>query len=171
MREAFFEAIYYAANRAGLSDERIIDIVKKDNLTIDRPRAEIQFLPEKLTRTGRKLAVYINDDKQIRKRELYTVEQDVAINVLAEDENWLEDFCYAFLAELPRGVNDKRGDWVKITGRKATLGKPKDARVGDTVIEVFKKVNELMIVTFLWRITADEADELIRSHNLEIHYR
>ncbi|MDE5831727.1 MAG: translation initiation factor 2 [Desulfovibrio sp.] len=171
MRDAFLEAISYAANKAGLPDDKIIDIVKKDNLTIARPRIELQFLPEKLTRTGRKLAIDINEGIQSRKRELYQVEQDVAANVLAEDENWLEDFCYAFLAELPRGIDDKRGNFVKITGHKATFARPRDTRVGESVIKVFNKVNELILVTFLWRITAIEVEELIRSHNLQLHYK
>lgn len=171
MQTVFREAISYAALHAGLPDDRIIDLVRKDNLTIRRPRMELQFLPEKLTRTGRKLDITRDGAIQLRKRELYEVEQDVAANVLAEDREWLEEFCYTFLASLPRGVNDKRGNWVKITGQKATLGKPRDVRVGESVIEVFKKVNELLVITFLWRITAKERDELIRSHNLNFHYR
>nr|DAW17989.1 MAG TPA: hypothetical protein [Caudoviricetes sp.] len=49
--------ITQAALDAGLPEGRVIDMVKKDNLTLQRPRIELQFLPEKYTRTGRVLGV------------------------------------------------------------------------------------------------------------------
>ena len=78
-----------AAAAAGLPKGRVIDIVKKDNLTIERPRVELQFLPEKYTRTGRKLGLRHTKTEQIRKRELYEVELTVNANVLADDRAWL----------------------------------------------------------------------------------
>ena len=95
------KVITQAAVAAGLPAENVIALVKKDNLTIQRPRIEIQFLPEKLTRTGRKLGVSREKVKGpdgeeklrlVRKRELYVVEQAVNVNVLAEDPAWLERF-------------------------------------------------------------------------------
>ena len=41
------ETITRTALAAGLPEGRIIDLAKKDNLTIERPRIEVQFLPEK----------------------------------------------------------------------------------------------------------------------------
>ncbi|HJA77702.1 MAG TPA: translation initiation factor 2 [Candidatus Desulfovibrio gallistercoris] len=51
------EVITRAALAAGLPEGRVIDMVKKDNLTLQRPRMELQFLPEKYTRTGRTLGL------------------------------------------------------------------------------------------------------------------
>lgn len=116
------EVITRAALAAGLPEGRVMAAVKKDNLTIDRPRVEMQFLPEKYTRTGRKLGVSRETVKGedgteklmlVRKRELYVVELPVNVNVLSEDREWLERFSYAFVAALPRGGNDSRGNWVK----------------------------------------------------------
>ncbi len=59
--------------------------------------------------------------------------------MLSEDEDWLSDFSHAFVAALPKGVNDKHGNWVGIRVEKATFSRPPDKRVGDTVIEVFKR--------------------------------
>ena len=171
MRDLFFATIADSAFNAGLERERVIDIVKKDNLTIERPRLEIQFLPGKLERTGRKLALERDGTAYARKRELYTVEQDVAANVLVDDEAWLEEFCYGFIAGFPRGVNDARGNWVKITAKKTTFERPRDKRVGDSVIKVFERASELVLITFLWRVTAEEAGELVASHTLDFHYR
>ncbi len=157
------ETITRTALAAGLPEGRIIDLAKKDNLTIERPRIEVQFLPEKYTHTGRKLAVTRTKTEHIRKRELYEVEQTVNANILADDRAWLEAFCVDFVAGLPRGGNDSRGNWVKIRVQKATFGRAPDKRVGDEVIEVFTKVNRLFVLMFTWRITEEEAEELIPS--------
>ena len=171
MRELAEQIIADTAVACGLAEENVIRLVAKDNLTIKRPRIELQFLPERLTRTGRKLAVWRTKTEQLRKREIYQAELDVAANVLAEDGEWLSVFCYDFLARLPRGTNDRNGNWVKVAAQKATFGKPPDKRVGNNVIEVFRKVNDLLVITFTWRVTAEEAEQLIRTWKLNIHIK
>lgn len=157
------EVITRAALAAGLPEGRVIDIVKKDNLTIKRPRVELQFLPEKYTRTGRKLAVYRTETTLIRKRELYEVELTVNANALADDRAWLEAFSAEFVANLPRGGNDSRGNWIRVRAQRATFGRSPDKRVGEKVIEVFTRVNRLFVLTFTGRITGEELAELIPS--------
>ncbi len=157
------EVITRAALSAGLPEGRVMDIVKKDNLTIKRPRIELQFMPERYTRTGRKLAVTRTKTDLIRKRELYEVELTVNVNVLADDRAWLEAFSVAFVAALPRGGNDSRGNWVKVRVQEATFGREPDRRVGEKVIEVFTRVNRLFVLTFTGRITGEEYDKLIRT--------
>ena len=157
------ETITRAALAAGLPKGRVIDIVKKDNLTIERPRIEIQFLPEKYTRTGRKLGLRRTKTELTRKRELYEVELTVNANILAEDRAWLEIFSHDFVARLPRGGNDSRGNWIKVRAQKATFFRPPDKRVGDEVIEVFTKVNRLFVLTFTGRITGEETETLVPS--------
>lgn len=155
------EVITRAALSAGMPEGSVIDIVKKDNLTIRRPRLELQFMPERYTRTGRKLAVTRTTTEQIRKRELYEVELTVNANVLADNRTWLEAFCVAFVPTLPRGGNDSRGNWVKIRVQEATFGREADTRVGDSVIRVFNRMNRLFVVEFVWRVTSEEAEALI----------
>ena len=157
------EVITRAAQSAGLPEGRVMDIVKKDNLTINRPRLELQFMPERYTRTGRKLAVIRTKTDLIRKRELYEVELTVNANVLADNREWLEAFSVAFVAALPRGGNDSRGNWVKVRVQEATFGREPDRRVGEKVIEVFTRVNRLFVLTFTGRITGEEYDKLIRT--------
>ncbi len=157
------ETITRTALAAGLPEGRIINLAKKDNLTIERPRIEIQFLPEKYTRTGRKLAVTRTKTELVRKRELYEVELTVNANVLADDRAWHEAFCVDFVAGLPRGGKDSSGNWVIIRVQKATFGRAPDKRVGDEVIEVFTKVNRLFVLTFTGRITEEETEEMIPS--------
>ena len=157
------EVITRAALSAGLPEGRVMDIVKKDNLTIKRPRLELQFMPERYTRTGRKLAVTRTKTDLIRKRELYEAELTVNANVLADDRAWLEAFSVAFVAALPRGGNDSRGNWVKVRAQEATFGREPDRRVGEKVIEVFTRVNRLFVLTFTGRITGEEYDKRTRT--------
>lgn len=171
MRELARDIITSTATACGLPEGRVMNQVKKDNLTIERPRIELQYLPEKLTRTGRKLGVWRTKTEQWRKREIYQAELDVAANILADDASWLASFSYDFLAQLPRGLNDSRDNWVRVRGQKATFGRPPDKRVGDDVIEVFQKVNELLLLTFTWRVTAEEAEQLIQTWKLNIHMK
>lgn len=155
-----------AALAAGLAEGRVMEQSAKDNLTIVRPRLELQFLPEQYTRSGRKLGVYRTKTELVRKRELYVVRQEVAAHVLADDRAWLEAFCYDFAAALPAGGNDSRGNWVQIRAEQARFSKDADKRVGTSVIEVFTKVNRLFNVAFTWRISAEEAERLILSYTI-----
>lgn len=161
MRDFAFAIIADAAQKAGLKPEKVINIVKKDNLTIPRPRLEIQFLPAAYKRTGRTLAFSRNGGEETRKRELYEVELEIAANVLAEDEVWLAAFCHDFVAALPNGKNDGRGNWIRIRVGKAVFSRPPDRRVGEDVIEVFHKARQLFNITFTGRVTAEETQNLI----------
>ncbi len=166
MQAFAMETITRAALAAGLPEGRVIDLVKKDNLTLERPRLEVQFMPEQYRRTGRKLALNRTKTEQIRKRELYEVELTVNVNALADDRAWLEAFSVDFVAALPRGGNDSRGNWVKVRAREATFGRPPDKRVGEEVMKVFVKVNRLFVLTFTGRITGEETEKLIPSFTI-----
>ena len=163
MRELAMECVTRAALAAGLPEGRVFDVSRKDNLTQPRPRLEVQYLPEKLTRTGRKLGVTRANGRLTRKREVYAVELSVLVNVLAEDEGWLAGFGHAFLAALPRGLNDARGNWVKVRAVKAEYQRAPAPRVGITTIEPLKRVGELYNLTFTGRVTAEETEPLITS--------
>lgn len=171
MREQAIQIITDAAYAAGLPEGRVIRLVKKDNITLERPRIEIQFLPETYKRTGRKLGITRTKTDTRRKRELYEVTLQVLANVLAESESWLETFAYNFVARLPKGFNDKNENWVKVRVQKATFGRPPDVRVADDVIEVFKKANELFAITFTWRITMEEVETLIPTFSINPLFR
>ena len=168
MRTFATQTITAAALAAGLPEGRVLNLVAKDNLTIDRPRIELQFLPEQYSRSGRLLAVTRGQKERTRKTELYTVRQDVAANVLAEDAAWLEAFSYSLVQNMPRGGNDSRGNWVRVGIERATFGKAPDKRLGDEVIEVFTKVNRLFNVTFTWRVTAEEMDAMLRAVTIKL---
>lgn len=161
MRDLVRATIKATAASAGLDPEKIYELAASDNLTIERPYMTIQFLPETYKRTGRKLALTRKEMTECRKRELYEVELAVAANILAEDEAWLSDFAFSFVAALPGGLNDRRGNWVKVRAQKAQFSKPPDRRIANDVIEVFVKRDQLFELTFTGRVTAEEYEAII----------
>ena len=168
MQTFITESITAAALAAGLPEGRVLNLSEKDNLTIARPRIELQFLPERMRPSGRLLATRRAAQELIRKREISTVRQEVAANVLADDAAWLEAFSYAFMQKLPRGGNDARGNWVGISIEQATFGKAADKRLGNAVIAVFTKVNRLFSIVFTWRVTAEEHAALLPSVTINL---
>ncbi|CAK7024472.1 MAG: hypothetical protein DELT_02523 [Desulfovibrio sp.] len=167
MRDIINSTITEAATTAGLPENRVMSLSDGDNLTLPRPRVEIQFLPNSYRRTGRKLAVTRENGVQTTKKELYEVTLDVTANILAEDEQWLAAFEHDFTVAFPRGVNDSRGNWVKIRVEKATFTTPPAKRVGATEIKVFSKVNTLFALRFTGRITEEEEARLMQHINVK----
>lgn len=163
MHDLAFNIITQAASAAGLPAGRVMMLSAGDNLTLPRPRVELEFLPESYTRTGRKLAISRAGDVQTTKKELYEVRLDLTANAYAADEAWLAAFCLAFVAAFPRGVNDTRGNWVKIRVEQATFTTPPAKRVGEKEIKVFTKVNTLFALCFIWRVTKEEQEQLIKT--------
>jgi hypothetical protein len=155
-----------AALTAGLPAGRVTDVSAADNLTLPRPRVEVDFLPDALTRTGRRLHISRGETEQTIKKELYEVRFDLTAHVYADNEAWLEAFEYNFVAAFPRGVNDSRGNWIKIRVNQATFKKEKTKRVGSGEITVFKRFDTLFLVTLTGRVTTEEEQALIT--NIEI---
>ena len=163
MRTLAMEIVTAAAKAAGLSEDRVMDASASDNLTIPRPRVEVAFLPDSYTRTGRKLAVTRRKATytQTTKKELYEVRFDMTAHVLAEDGAWLEGFEHAFVAAFPRGVNDERGNWVRIRIAEATFKTEPTKRVGTQAIKVFSKVDTLFLITLTGRVTQAAEQNMI----------
>lgn len=167
MRELLQETVAGVATRAGLPEGRIFGLAAGDNLTMPRPRIELQYLPGSYRRTGRKLAVTRSGGVQTTKKELYEVAFDLTANVLADDEVWLAAFEHDFVAAFPRGVNDARGNWVQIRVEKATFSTPPERRVGIEEIKVFTKVNTLFALRFIGRVTSEEEVQLMQTINIK----
>lgn len=163
MQSLIMQSIATAAYAAGLPRERVILETMADNLTLPRPRLEVQFLPVRYEESGRALALRRTKQNELRKREAYRATQPVIATVFAEDTEWLSAFSYYFIQAFPKGFNDSRGNYVAITAEEATFSKKPDKRVGNTVIQVFSKVETLFKLGYVWRITRDEEVALIPS--------
>jgi hypothetical protein len=155
-----------AAEAAGLPQDMVTDISAKDKLTLPRPRVEVDFLPDSYSRTGRKLDVRRAQGIQTTKKELYEVRFDLTAHVYAEDPAWLEAFENDFVAAFPRGVEDQRGNWVKIRVGQATFKTAPTKRVGTQAIKVFSKIDTLFLVTLTGRVTSEEEQALIKTFEI-----
>ena len=161
-RIVVMETLRSAASVAGIPAEAVFDRTAGDNLTLSRPRMEIQWLKEKFSRTGRKLGVRRHPEERILKRELYSVELPVVAQVFAENQEWLDSFTDSFVGALPAGVTDAKGNWVRIRVDEAELQRPADTRIGNNVIQVFKKTDKLFYLSFIWRVTTEDRVPWIR---------
>ena len=170
MQEFTTAIIEAAARSAGLPEGRVMSLSKADNLTIPRPRIELQWLPETYTRLPRKLGhLWPDASKKTRllKREIYRVKLDVSANILTEDAVWLSAFTAAFVAALPKGMNDERDNWVLITAQRGEWLNQPEKRVGLDVIKVFDKASQILIISFTWRITREEMQQMITDITLK----
>lgn len=162
------EVVTRAALAAGLPEGRVLGTPSAaDNLTLKRPRLEVDILPETYTRTGRKLAVRRLEARQTVKKELYNARLDVTCNVLAEDEAWLTAFCRDFLVKLPHGFNDDAGNFVKLAASEARFSTPSAKRVGTAEIKTFSRADKLLHLIFTWRVTTETERALIENVNLK----
>ena len=171
IHELAAEIIRQTAQAAGLPEGRVIDQPKADNLTLPRPRLELQFLQENYTKSGQTLAFTRSRDSLQQKRELYVVTLAVAANVLADNDEWLAGFCYDFTRLLPRGTNDSRGNWVRIAATSSTFGRQPAPRIGNANIEVFRKLNRLFSIDLTWRVTDEEAFSLIPAFTITTNWK
>lgn len=167
MRDRIMEIITTAATTAGVQADRVFDVSAADNLTLPRPRVEVNFLPGSYSRTGRKLAVTRAQSVQTTKKELYEARVDLTAQVYADNAAWLAAFENDFVVAFPRGFNDARGNWVKILVREATFRKEPTKRVGVKEIKVFTKLDTLFALSFTGRVTQEEEEQLITTVDIQ----
>lgn len=168
MRDLILEKVRDAAELLGLPRERVMTKSDKDNLTLPRPRVELDFLPETFNRTGRLLGhkpAGVVDHKIIRK-ELWRINLPVAAQVLAIDPDWLKEFCYRLAAALPRGFDDQFGNYVEIDARQGRWEGFTVKRVGDAVINPLPKHGYIIHLNITWRITEDQVQRYITEFSL-----
>ena len=161
------EIVKAAALAAGLPEGRIMDVSASDNLTLPRPRLELDFLPDDFTRTGKKLAVTRNGETQTTKKELYETRLALTAQVYADNPAWLEAFEYAFMAAFPPGIEDSRGNWIKIRINRGTFSKERTKRVGASAITIFSKADTLFLLTLTGRVTSEEEQALITDIDIQ----
>jgi len=165
MRDLILEKVRDAAELLGLPRERVISKSLKDNLTLPRPRIELDFLPETYRRSGRLLGFKGSsaEYQKTLRQELYQVELPVAAQILADDPDWLKEFCYRLAAALPRGFNDALGNYVEIKAARGEWENFSVRRVGSTVIDPIVRRGYILHLNAIWRVTADELLNFVKS--------
>lgn len=169
MRDLILEKVRDAAELLGLSRDLVMGQSLKDNLTLPRPRIELDFLPETYQRTGRLLGGRKTGPAEMAvKKELYEVSLPVAAQIFADDPEWLKEFCYRLAAALPRGFDDPAGNYVKLVSAQGEWENFAVRRVGGTVIDPIVKRGYLLHLSVTWRITAEELVDLVNKVELKI---
>ncbi len=171
MQDLIFDVIRRTAEQLGLPEGRVMT-EGKDNLTVPRPRIEVQFMGEVYRSEVKTIGITRfkneNDNFQELKKQVYIVREQAGLNVLAEDSAWLKSFCSGLIAEMPRGVNDTLGNWVKIRIESAEGKTSPEKRVGTTSIKVLSKVGKFLVVTFEGRIAVTEQARLFETVSINL---
>ncbi len=166
MRDLILQKVAEAAEPLGLPRDRVMTKSARDNLTLPRPRIELDFLPETFERTGRLLGTLpAGTDQKTLRRELYQVSLPVAAQILANDPAWLKNFCYRLTAALPRGFNDAAGNYVKLQAHQGAWEGFTLKRVGDQAIDPIVKRGYLLHLKVTWRVTQDRLLNYINNIN------
>lgn len=172
MKNLIKNIICAAALANGLANDRILDESVADNLTIPRPRIELQWLGEAFNSAVKTLGTEKVKDENghslLLKKQLYVVKEEVAVNILADNEDWLAQFYLKFIASLPRGVNDVQGNWVRIRATRAESSGYAKKHLGTTALQVIPKVEQLLVLTFEWRVTKTEQFKLIEKIDIKL---
>jgi hypothetical protein len=169
MQDLILGKVQEAAELLGLDRGRVMTQSLKDNITLPRPRIELQFLPETYQRTGRLLGgKHTGPAEMAVRKELYQVSLPIAAQILADDPEWLKEFCYRLAAALPRGFNDAAGNYVKLVSAQGAWENQAVRRVGSAVIEPIVKRGYLLHLTATWRITAEELVNLVHKVDFKI---
>jgi hypothetical protein len=169
MRGLLLEKVRDAAEPLGLDRDLVMTQSLKDNITLPRPRIELEFPPETYERSGRLLGGQrLSADVLKVKKELYQITMPAAAQIFADDEFWLKEFCYRLAAALPRGFNDKAGNYVKLTSRQGEWEGQAVRRVGSAEINPIPKYGYILHINAVWRITSDELTKLITRFDWKI---
>ena len=163
------EKIRDAAELLKLDRNRVMTKSRADNLTLVRPRLEVDFLPETYTRTGRLLGGSKDEAGRPKyRKELYEVSLSIAVQALADDPDWLKEFCWRLIAALPRGFNDAQGNYVKLSAQQGQWEGFEARRVGEVIIDPIVRRGYLLHLTALWRISQDEPVTFVTDVHLNV---
>ena len=161
-----------AAKKSGLPEGRIFDESERDNLTIPRPRIELQWLGETYTSAVKTLAstrLKTDEGNLLEvKTQLYTVREEVAVNILSNGETWLASFYPKFIASLPRGITDAQGNWIKVRASRAESSGYAKKHLGSKAVQVFSTPSQWLVLSFEWRVTKTEQFKLINKIDIRL---
>jgi len=165
MRSLAEQIIRDAAVAAGLPAERVDRKPEREDKLAKSPRLEIEFLPESLARDYDKIARVPSETQPgthetIRAR-IYTRRLDVRVEIIADDEEWLEAFMPAFLLVLPARTADADNNLVRVEAFRAILG-----GYGRKTVEVFRRRAAALHIRITGMLCQDEEHPLVRKINV-----
>lgn len=128
MRKFAESIITQAAVAAGLPETAVMAELDKQRVIQAKPRLEIAWLPEELSRAPGRLARLARPDKPAEDTHcrmrwvVYRTTLRGRLTLRTEDGDSLETMARAFLLALPKLVADEDGNRVTVTASKAERG-------------------------------------------------
>jgi len=153
-----------AAVSAGLNTDSVMAAPEKDSLLLPKPRLELSWMPEDLTRSFKRLSKFAStenpDTHRTVRAQTYKRTLTVRAEFKTEDDNELETFMVLFISALPHKTSDSDGNLVTVTANRAVRG-----GLESRLVEVFSKRSNAIYLTFSGMIFRDDELPLIREVN------
>lgn len=166
MRSLAKQIISDAAVSAGMAAESIIDKPAKQNILLPMPRVELEYMPENLDRSFKRINKFASFENPATHRtvraRIYKRELTVRVTIRADDEAWLAQFSNDFIVALPKKTSDSSNNLVTVTASKAVRG-----GFEYKMVEAFVKRSNTIHVVFAGMSSKDEDIPLILDVNVE----
>lgn len=166
MRTLAESLIAAAAVAAGFAAEAVMDKPERENAALlPGKRVQFEFLPATLRRSPRRVAKFASvanpDTHRTVRTRVYERAVLLRVELVSDDEAWLEAAALAFLAALPGRVADGDDNPVTIRATKAEL-----TGFESRTVEVFKRRGCVVHMEFTGMVCRDREVPLIRDVNL-----
>lgn len=166
MRTLAESVITAAAVAAGFTVEAVMDKPERENAALlPARRVQFDFLPATLQRSPRRVAKFASvanpDTHRTVRTRVYQRSMLVRVELVSDDEAWLETANLAFLSALPGSIADADGNLVTVRANKAEL-----SGFGSKTVEVFKRRGCIIHMEFTGMVCRDREVPLIRDVNL-----
>ena len=166
MRVLAEQIISDAAVLAGMAAESVMDKPAKQTILLPMPRLELEYMPEGLDRSYRRIGKFASvanptTHRTVRSR-IYKQELTVRATVRSDDEAWLAQFANDFIVALPKKTSDGSNNLITVTAAKAVRG-----GFEYKMVEAFVKRSNTIHIVFKGMITKDEDIPLSKEVNLK----
>ncbi|VVS92743.1 hypothetical protein [Desulfoluna spongiiphila] len=159
MRQQAETWIREAAVQCGLSADSVMAKPEKPSLLDPKKRIELEYLAETFMYAPRPLAKWTLPEgtHQRMRNRVYTGRLPVRVEVISDDESWLDAFVNAFIVTMPPKRADADNNLVQIRVEKAT----REGFTGNRT-EVFVRRSNSLHLTFEWMLCKETDLPLIR---------
>lgn len=161
---AFIESVVRdAAGAAGI--ETVMLKAASSNITMPKPRVEIEFLQDTFISTGRVIGKRKMNGTEVRVHERYEVDSPVMLHLTDNDDSRVQQLSAGLVLAFPKGVADANNNWVRIKASSAEWRVKNAPVVGIKRIEPLIERLRLIRVSFTWRLTFEQAVPYITDIN------
>ena len=123
MRDFCVSIIKGAAVASGLPETRVIDKPDEDSLLLPKPRIELEYMPENLTRSVKKIAKFPKPGAETRykvlRTKIYDRELTIRATVVTKTPEELEPLVLGLLTAMPHTAGDFDNNLLTVKASRA----------------------------------------------------